>query len=81
MKYSIENIDEKDIDRIYEIESKTFTSNWKKESFVNQLKRESSLLRVIKNENNEIIGYYWVWNIVNEVQVIEIGRASCRERV
>ena len=66
MKYSIENIDEKDIDRIYEIESKTFTSNWKKESFVNQLKRESSLLRVIKNENNEIIGYYWVWNIVNE---------------
>ena len=53
MKYSIENIDEKDIDRIYEIESKTFTSNWKKESFVNQLKRESSLLRVIKNENNE----------------------------
>ena len=57
MKYSIENIDEKDIDRIYEIESKTFTSNWKKESFVNQLKRESSLLRIIKNENNEIIGY------------------------
>ena len=72
MKYNIENIDEKDIDRIYEIESKTFTSNWKKESFVNQLKRESSLLRVIKNENNEIIGYYWVWNIVNEVQVITV---------
>jgi [ribosomal protein S18]-alanine N-acetyltransferase len=62
-----------DIDKIYEIESKSFAIPWSKEAFYNELTKNRFALYTLIEHGQEIAGYCGAWIIVDEAHITNIA--------
>jgi [ribosomal protein S18]-alanine N-acetyltransferase len=63
----------RDIDQIYEIECKSFSTPWSKEAFYNELTKNNFAFYTVLEVGNEVIGYCGSWVIVDEVHITNIA--------
>jgi [ribosomal protein S18]-alanine N-acetyltransferase len=63
----------RDIDQIYEIESKSFTTPWSKEAFYNELTKNKFAFYTVLEVEDEVVGYCGSWVIVDEVHITNIA--------
>lgn len=64
-----------DIEGIYAIEESSFSKPWSLESMSNDLKNPIATY-IIAEEDNRIIGYVGVWNVMSEGQITNVAVAS-----
>jgi ribosomal-protein-alanine N-acetyltransferase len=62
-----------DIDRIYEIETKSFATPWSKEAFYNELTMNKFAFYTVIEVGNEVAGYCGAWVVVDEVHITNIA--------
>ncbi|MCM3588679.1 ribosomal protein S18-alanine N-acetyltransferase [Mesobacillus maritimus] len=62
-----------DIDRIYEIETKSFTTPWSREAFYNELTKNRFALYTVIEVDDQVVGYCGAWFIVDEVHITNIA--------
>ncbi len=65
-------LEEKDINRIHEIECANFSAPWTKESLLGEIISERSHYIVVEN-NGEVIGYCGFWKIFDEGHITNIA--------
>lgn len=76
MGISIRRMEEKDLDRIMEIEKDCFTTPWSRESFSIEI-TQNLLARYIVAEIDEVVvGYGGIWMIVGEGHITNIAVES-----
>jgi ribosomal-protein-alanine N-acetyltransferase len=63
----------KDIDRIHEIETKSFATPWSKEAFHNELTMNKFALYTVIEVGNEVAGYCGAWVVIDEVHITNIA--------
>ncbi len=63
----------KDIDRIHEIETKSFATPWSKEAFHNELTMNKFALYTVIEVGNEVAGYCGAWMVIDEVHITNIA--------
>lgn len=69
-----------DIAGIYEIEQSSFSKPWSLESMSNDLKNPIATY-IVAEEDNQIMGYVGVWNVMSEGQITNVAVAkSHREK-
>ncbi|WP_129600283.1 ribosomal protein S18-alanine N-acetyltransferase [Anaerophilus nitritogenes] len=69
---SVRFMEEKDVEEVFEVERKCFTTPWSKESFLQEIKNELAIYVVIENKE-KIIGYGGMWKIVDEGHITNIA--------
>jgi [ribosomal protein S18]-alanine N-acetyltransferase len=62
-----------DIDRIYEIETKSFATPWSKDAFYNELTKNKFAYYTVVEVDNEVVGYCGAWVIIDEVHITNIA--------
>lgn len=62
-----------DIDRIYEIETKSFATPWSKEAFYNELMNNKFAFYTVIEIGNEVAGYCGAWVVIDEVHITNIA--------
>jgi ribosomal-protein-alanine N-acetyltransferase len=63
---------EQDIEQVSEIEKATFTQPWSEAAFRDSLNREDTIY-VVAYEENAVVGYCGLWNIVNEGNINNVA--------
>ncbi|WP_071461368.1 ribosomal protein S18-alanine N-acetyltransferase [Bacillus massilinigeriensis] len=63
----------KDIDSIYEIESRSFATPWSKEAFYNELIKNQFAVYTVVDVDNKTVGYGGMWIIIDEAHVTNIA--------
>ncbi|MBQ7667811.1 MAG: ribosomal protein S18-alanine N-acetyltransferase [Clostridia bacterium] len=71
-KIVIELMKVDDIKNVLEVEEKSFTIPWHKESFENELKNNLALYLVAKVEN-KAVGYVGVWRVLDEGHITNVA--------
>lgn len=66
-------MEEKDINQIVKIENESFTTPWSRESFENELSKNSFALYTVLEDEEEVFGYCGVWIIVDEAHITNIA--------
>lgn len=61
-----------DIEQVSEIEKATFTQPWSEAAFRDSLNREDTIY-VVAYEENAVVGYCGLWNIVNEGNINNVA--------
>lgn len=61
-----------DLQGIYAIEESSFSKPWSLESMSNDLKNPIATY-IVAEENNQIIGYVGVWNVMSEGQITNVA--------
>lgn len=72
-KVLIRDIMIEDIDRICEIENKSFVTPWSKNAFIDEVSNNKLADYVVVVLNNEIVGYGGMWIILDEAHVTNIA--------
>ncbi|WP_053361400.1 ribosomal protein S18-alanine N-acetyltransferase [Bacillus sp. FJAT-27251] len=62
-----------DIDKIHEIESKSFATPWSREAFYNELTKNRFALYTVIEHGREVAGYCGAWIIVDEAHITNIA--------
>ncbi|CAM4038195.1 ribosomal protein S18-alanine N-acetyltransferase [Mesobacillus zeae] len=63
----------KDIDSIYEIESRSFATPWSKEAFYNELIKNQFAVYTVVDVDQQTVGYGGMWIIVDEAHITNIA--------
>lgn len=71
-KIKIEYLNDKNIDRVLEINSLSFKTKWNKDSFKKEL-QNSFVHYITASLNDTIIGYAGVWIVLDEASIISIA--------
>ncbi|MGN0017792.1 MAG: ribosomal protein S18-alanine N-acetyltransferase [Candidatus Gastranaerophilaceae bacterium] len=72
----IRPMEQKDIDKIEDIESKTYGEHhWSRDSFYSELSNNLARYFCAFNENNELVGYAGSWIIIDEAHITNIAVA------
>lgn len=66
---------ETDIEQVSEIENATFSSPWSRQDFIDSLIREDTIY-LVAYEEDKILGYCGLWNIVNEGNINNVAVAK-----
>lgn len=70
--YCIEPVCEVDIDFIMAIETACFPSQWNKETYFTEIKREMALFYVVRFDS-EVVAYSLSWMVAGELHVLKIA--------
>ncbi len=62
-----------DVERVYEIESLSFTLPWTKEAFYYEMNDNKHAYYVIAETDEEIVGYCGMWLVLDEAHVTNIA--------
>lgn len=62
-----------DLDAVLAIEHELFTSEWKRDDFIYELKDNPFAHYAVIEENNEIIGFCGWWITFEQAQVVNVG--------
>lgn len=62
-----------DIDRVFEIETNSFTTPWSKESFHQELIENTLAEYYVLELDDYIIGYGGMWLIIDEIHITNIA--------
>lgn len=65
-------MEEKDIDQVADIEKGIFSRPWSKKDFFDSLQNPNHLY-VVAEQQNEIVGYCGLWNVVGEGQITNVA--------
>jgi ribosomal-protein-alanine N-acetyltransferase len=63
----------KDIEEVHSIEKNTFPSPWSKDAFTNELMSNTHSIYMVIQEDDTIIAYAGLWNIVGEGHITNIA--------
>lgn len=66
-------MNEKDIDRILEIEHASFTTPWSRESFENELRKNQYAHYTVLEDEEGVFGYCGMWIIIDEAHITNIA--------
>lgn len=73
MNISIREMRESDLDRIMEIENKTFTPPWSREAFLLELNKNLLAKYIVGMVDGDIAGYGGIWLIIDEGHITNIA--------
>lgn len=62
-----------DLEKVLEIENKSFTTPWSEDAFKMEIEKNMLSKYIVVEENGEIIGYGGVWIIVDEGHITNIA--------
>ena len=65
------NVD--DIDQVMEVEHKSFTLPWSRESFYNEIINNQFAVYLVIEDEGRVIGYCGVWLVVDEAHITNIA--------
>lgn len=65
-------MEERDIDQVADIEKSIFSRPWSKKDFFDSLQNPNHLY-VVAEQQNEIIGYCGLWNVLGEGQITNVA--------
>ncbi len=68
----IRSMQKQDIDQIFEIENKCFSTPWSKESFKSELLNDHAYYECAE-ENGDIVGYMGMWKIIDECHITNVA--------
>lgn len=63
----------KDIERVYEIETKSFRSPWSKASLMSELKNDLARYLLAENEDGVVVAYGGMWILFDEAHITNIA--------
>lgn len=66
-------MDESDVDPVFRVESKCFSTPWTRESFEYEMKENDKALYVIAEYEGNILGYAGLWKILDEGHITNIA--------
>ena len=72
-KIVIEIMKSDDIDDVIEVEKKSFTIPWSKESFIQEIEKNEVALYLVAKVDNKAVGYIGVWRILNEGHITNVA--------
>ena len=73
MDISIREMRETDLDRIMEIENKTFSPPWSREAFLLELTKNLLAKYLVGIVNGDVAGYGGIWLIIDEGHITNIA--------
>lgn len=75
LRIKIREMDKNDVDSVEKLEIASYGEHhWSKDSFLGELTNDYAHYFVaVNNENNNIIGYYGLWHILEEVHILNIS--------
>ncbi len=73
MDISIRKMEEKDLERIMEIENQAFTTPWPKEAFLLEITKNQLARYLVAEVENMVVGYGGIWLILDEGHVTNIA--------
>lgn len=73
MNISIREMRETDLDRIMEIENKTFSPPWSREAFLLELTKNLLAKYLVGIVNGDVAGYGGIWLIIDEGHITNIA--------
>ncbi len=76
MDIIIRKMEEKDLDRIMEIEKDAFTTPWPKESFLLEITKNQLARYIVAEIDNMVVGYGGIWLILDEGHITNIAVES-----
>nr|WP_039238109.1 ribosomal protein S18-alanine N-acetyltransferase [Bacillus thermotolerans] len=62
-----------DVDKVYEIEHKSFTAPWTKESFVQEMTSNHFAIYHVAEWQGKVVGYCGMWLVLDESQITNIA--------
>lgn len=62
-----------DIDRVFEIESKSFKTPWSKESFYTEVKENTLATYLVLTLDEVVIGFGGMWLIMDEIHITNVA--------
>jgi [ribosomal protein S18]-alanine N-acetyltransferase len=65
------NVD--DIDQVMEVEHKSFTLPWSRESFYNEIIKNQFAVYLVIEDEGRVIGYCGVWIVIDEAHITNIA--------
>lgn len=81
MDILVRKMEEKDLDRIMEIEHDCFTTPWSREAFVLEITKNELARYIIAEIDGVVVGYGGIWMIVGEGHITNIGVESKHRRL
>lgn len=69
----IRDMKSNDVDQVYEIEKRSFSSPWKKESFYHELHHNMYAHYLVLEVEEQIIGYCGIWIVLDDAQITNIA--------
>jgi ribosomal-protein-alanine N-acetyltransferase len=63
----------KDIDRVLEIEDKSFATPWSRDAFVNEITNNQYAVYVVLEDESQVIGYCGMWLVIDEAHITNIA--------
>lgn len=76
MDILIRGMEEKDLDRIMEIENDCFTTPWSRESFLLEITKNELARYIVAEIDDIVVGYGGIWMIVGEGHITNIAVES-----
>ncbi len=73
MNYIIRDLEERDIDRIMEIEAASFTTSWSRQQFVFELKDNPLASYIVMEVKGQPVAYAGIWVILDEAHITTIA--------
>ena len=81
MDILVRKMEERDLDRIMEIEDDCFTTPWSREAFVLEITKNELARYIVAEINDKVVGYGGIWMIVGEGHITNIGVESKYRRL
>lgn len=73
MDISVRKMEEKDIDKIIEIEKEAFSTPWSKASFLAEIRDNLLAYYLVAEMDGKVVGYGGIWLILNEGHITNIA--------
>lgn len=81
MDILVRKMEEKDLDRIMEIEQDCFTTPWSREAFLLEITKNELARYIVAETDGIVAGYGGIWMIVGEGHITNIGVESKYRRL
>jgi ribosomal-protein-alanine N-acetyltransferase len=76
----IRRAEPRDLDAIVAIEDTSFTAAWSRSALAGELAEDPRRLAVVAEEDEEVIGYAFVWIVADELHLVSLAVAPGRRR-
>ncbi|MDR7856856.1 ribosomal protein S18-alanine N-acetyltransferase [Tissierella sp.] len=73
MSITVRGMEEKDLDRVMEIEAGAFTTPWSRESFTLEITKNQLAKYIVAEMDNLVVGYGGIWLIIDEGHITNIA--------
>ncbi len=73
MSINIRRMEEKDLDRVMEIEARAFTIPWSRESFILEITKNQLARYLVAEMDGIVVGYGGIWLIIDEGHITNIA--------